>query len=131
VATADSPPAEPARFAGTYRITFEEVNTCRNTGIHLGTSTVVVEQSGRNVTVTIPGIPIMRGTASKAGKAGRSGKFQAVAKRGKTAIEGLEGSFQSAGTVTGAKLDLMLIAEYFAKGKALCTQSWRGTGIQE
>ncbi|HLU64924.1 MAG TPA: hypothetical protein VKZ63_01530 [Kofleriaceae bacterium] len=121
--TASAQDKETARVAGTYKATFDQVaNSCSGVGMNLSSATVEVTQSGRRVTVTIPSVPIMKGTATKAGK------FRATVKRGKTAIEGVDGRFSVAGRVEKGEIQFLFIAEYFRGKRPLCTQSWNATG---
>jgi hypothetical protein len=111
-------------ITGHYDATFSQVaNNCSGVGMNLGSLTVDVDQGkNRHVSVTIPSVPIMNGTVSKAGK------FRASVKRGKTAIEGVEGRFSVAGKVEKGAIQFLFVAEYFRATKPLCTQSWNATG---
>lgn len=118
---------DDVRLAGSYAVTFEEVsNNCGVAGIgmNLGSAKVAVSQphGGHAVQVTIPSVPIMSGTASK------GGKFRAVARRGKTAIQGVDGRFSVAGRVDRKGMRVLFIAEYYRGKKPLCTQSWNASG---
>ncbi len=114
----------PPRVAGTYAVKFGQVaNNCAKAGMSLSSQTVDVSQpKEKSVSVTIPSVPIMSGSVS------RGGKFRAVAKRGKTAIKGVEGRFSVAGRVEKGTIQFLLIAEYFESDKPLCTQSWNASG---
>jgi hypothetical protein len=118
----------PPRVAGKYAARFESVaNNCSKAGMSLSSATVDVFQpaSGRSVSVTIPSVPIMNGAVS------RGGKFRASAKRGKTAIQGVDGRFSVAGRVEKGTIQFLFIAEYFEGDKPLCTQSWNATGPRQ
>lgn len=114
----------PPRVAGTYEVKFDQVaNNCSKAGMSLSSATVDVSQpKERSVSVTIPAVPIMGGSVS------RGGKFRAVAKRGKTAIQGVDGRFSVAGRVDKGTIQFLFIAEYFEGDKPLCTQSWNASG---
>jgi hypothetical protein len=114
----------PTRVAGTYSVKFDQVaNNCAKAGMSLSSSTVDVSQpKERTVSVTIPSVPIMGGSVS------RGGKFRAGAKRGKTAIQGVDGRFSVAGRVEKGTIQFLFIAEYFEGDKPLCTQSWNASG---
>lgn len=113
-----------AKVAGTYDAKFEQVaNNCSGVGMNLATSSVDLSQSApKRVSVTIPSVPIMGGSVNKAGK------FKAAVKRGKTAIQGVDGRFSIAGKVDKEGVQFLFIAEYFTGPKPLCTQSWNGKG---
>jgi len=125
-AAAQSAAAEP-KVEGKYAAKFERVaNNCAKAGMSLSSATVDVSQpKTRSVSVTIPAVPIMNGSVS------RGGKFRAVAKRGKTAIQGVEGRFSVAGRVEKRNIQFLLIAEYFEGDKPLCTQSWNASGPRQ
>jgi hypothetical protein len=124
-ASAQTPP--PARVAGKYAASFQEVaNNCSGIGMSLRASTIELHQSGeRNVQVTVPSVPIMRGVVS------RAGKFKAEAKRGKTAIEGVDGRFSIAGRVDDKGIQFLFIAEYYRGNRPMCTQSWNASGPRQ
>jgi hypothetical protein len=114
------------KVAGTYQVKFEEVSSnCQDTGMSLDRTQLEVTQPGaRRVAVSLPMVPLMKGVV------GRGGKFKAEAKKGKTAIQGVEGRFSIAGRAEGGKIQVLLIAEYFQGDKPLCTQSWNGSGTR-
>jgi hypothetical protein len=113
-------------IGGKYEVRFEEVqNSCSTTGMSLSRANIELTERARRVDVTIPMVPAMSGTVSK------GGKFKARAKRGRTAIEGVEGSFSVAGRVSEGIIQLVFIAEYFKGKKPLCTQSWNASGVNK
>lgn len=124
-ASAQAPPT--ARVAGKYSATFQEVaNNCSGIGMSLRASTIELFQSGeRNVQVTVPSVPIMRGVVS------RAGKFKAEAKRGKTAIQGVDGRFSVAGRVDDKGIQFLFIVEYYQGTRPMCTQSWNASGPRQ
>jgi hypothetical protein len=114
-----------AQKSEAYQVTFESVaNSCEDTGINLTRARVQLDRRGKQLSVTIPMIPIMKGSA------GRRGNFKAKAKRGKTGIAGLDGKFSIAGSTKERSIEFVLIAEYYKGKSPLCTQSWRGTGTR-
>jgi hypothetical protein len=125
-AQAQPRPSRPAtaKVAGKYAATFLEVaNNCSGMGMSLREATVELFQSNeRAVQVTMPSVPIMRGVVSQAGK------FKAEAKRGKTAIEGVDGRFSVAGRVDDKGIQFLFIAEYYRGARPMCTQSWNASG---
>ena len=114
----------PVKVAGTYDSKFEAVaNNCSKVGMSFASARVELSQpKERSVSVTIPSVPFMNGVVS------RGGKFRAVAKRGKTAIKGVDGRFSVAGRVEKGTIQFLFIAEYFEGQKPLCTQSWNASG---
>jgi hypothetical protein len=111
--------------AGRFEAQFEKVSdNCKDTtGMNLGTAVVELgEPKKGRVDVTVPMVPIMSGVVS------RGGKFKAEVKRGKTAIEGVDGRFSVAGRVEGNSVQFLFIAEYYRGTKPICTQSWNATG---
>lgn len=126
-AAAQGKDAGTPSIKGRYAVKFEAVaNNCAKSGMSLSSATVDVSQPReRSVSVTIPSVPIMSGVVS------RGGKFRAVAKRGKTAIQGVAGRFSVAGRVEKGTIQFLLIAEYFEGDKPLCTQSWNASGPRQ
>ncbi|HWM84352.1 MAG TPA: hypothetical protein VNO33_00915 [Kofleriaceae bacterium] len=120
-------PQQAPRVAGKYSATFQEVaNNCSGVGMSLRSATVELFQAGeRSVQVTVPSVPIMRGVVS------RAGKFKAEAKRGKTAIDGVDGRFSVAGRVDDKGIQLLFIAEYYRGKRPMCTQSWNASGPRQ
>jgi hypothetical protein len=120
-------PRQAPRVAGKYSATFQEVaSNCSGMGMSLRSAPIELAQSGqRNVQVTVPGVPIMRGVVS------RAGKFKAEAKRGKTATQGVDGRFSVAGRVDEKGIQFLFIAEYYRSGRPMCTQSWNASGPRQ
>jgi hypothetical protein len=114
---------------GTYDVKYEEMsNNCTNIGMALGRGTLKIEtRSASNLIVDIERIPLMAGVPAK------HGKITAKSKLGPTSIQGLDGVFSVAGRVSGpdGMLALVFVAEYQAKGKPLCTQSWNVSGVRQ
>jgi len=120
-------PRQAPRVGGKYTASFQEVaNNCSGMGMNLRSAAIELSQSGeRNVQVSVPGVPIMRGVVS------RAGKFKAEAKRGKTAIQGVDGRFSVAGRVDDKGIQFLFIAEYYRGGRPMCTQSWNASGPRQ
>jgi hypothetical protein len=115
------------RMAGKYAATFREVaNNCSDMGMSLRTATVELSQTReRDVQVSVPAVPLMRGVVS------RAGKFKAEARRGKTAIQGIDGRFSVAGRVDDKGIQFLFIAEYYRGKNPVCTQSWNASGEKQ
>ncbi len=114
---------KPVPITGHYAVRFKQVaNSCATAGIALGEGTIDVTQTGTKLEVSIPITAIMRGSVDD------RGKFRARAKRGGTAIQGVQGEFSVAGSVVEGKLELTLVAQYFSDGKPLCQQTWNARG---
>jgi hypothetical protein len=120
-------PMQVQQAVGDYVTKFEEVsNNCKNTGINLSKATVKLERvKGRSIALTVPMVPFLRGAVRK------GGKFRAKAKKGKTAIAGVDGRFSAGGRVGDGKIQFVFIAEYFRGKEPLCTQSWNATGTKK
>ena len=126
-AASAQPKGEAVRVAGSYKASFSSVaSNCDGVGMNISSAQVELHESaGRKVSVTIPAVPIMKGSDN------RAGKFKASVKRGKTAIQGVDGRFSAAGRVAKDTLQLLFIAEYFKGDKPLCTQSWNASGPRQ
>jgi hypothetical protein len=125
VADKGDKPGDKSEVAGTYDVKYDEVsNNCTNTGMTFTRGTLKIEQK-QNVTVNIDLVPIMVGSAPKAGK------IKAQSKLGASVIQGLDGKFSVAGRVDEGVLQLVFVAEYYVKGKPLCTQSWNVAGVRQ
>jgi hypothetical protein len=112
-------------LAGDYDVQLNEVsNTCPNGGLTLRKQVLTIEarDTSKQIKVLLPPTAIMRGSIDK------KAKVKARAKRGGTAIEGLLGEFNVAGTIEGGKLDFVLVGQYFASGRPYCVQSWTVKG---
>ncbi len=120
-------PMQVGEATGTFVTKFDQVsNNCKDTGLTVGETTTKIERvRGRSIRLTIPMMPSMRGAVRK------GGKFRAKAKKGKTAIEGLEGRFSAGGRVNAQTIQFVFIAEYFRGKEPLCTQSWNVSGTKK
>jgi hypothetical protein len=114
-----------ADVAGTYDVKYEEVSTNCTSPLKYPPGTLDVKVKGNSVTVDIARTPLMQGSVAK------GGKISAKSKQGKTSLEGMDGVFSVAGKVTPeGMLSFVMVGEYTASGKALCSQSWNVVGIK-
>jgi hypothetical protein len=113
-------------ISGTYEVRFEEIaSNCTETGMQLRKGEFTLAQDrGRKLEVSFPMTPVMYGKVNK------DGKFRAEAKKGGTAIAGVDGRFSVAGRVNDRVIQLVFIAEYYRGKSPLCTQSWNASGIR-
>lgn len=112
-----------ADVGGTYEVKYEEVSTNCTSPLRYPHGKLEVKVKGRAVTVDIDRTPVMTGSVSKLGK------ISAKSKSGATAIEGMNGVFSVAGKITPeGMLSLVMVGEYTANGRALCSQSWNIAG---
>ncbi len=114
---------------GAYDVKFEEIaNNCAQTGMNLrkGTITLALDEKKRSqrFTLSVPIAPVMYGSDPK------KGKFRVKAKKSGTAIQGVKGQFSASGRVNDGIIQFVYIAEYFTRGKPLCTQSWNVSGAK-
>jgi hypothetical protein len=113
--------------AGRFEVKYEEVTSnCQNTGMVLVRGVIdVTKRKAATVAVDIDRMPLMVGSAAK------GGRVKATSKLGSTSIQGLDGRFSAAGSINeDGVVSLVLVAEYYVKGKAYCTQSWNVTGVR-
>jgi hypothetical protein len=114
-----------AEVAGTYDVKYEEVATNCNSPLKYPTGTLEVKVKGTTVTVDIERTPVMQGSIAK------NGKISAKSRSGHTPVGGMDGVFSVAGRITPeGMLTFMMIGEYTAGGKSLCTQSWNVVGAR-
>jgi hypothetical protein len=119
--------AEDVAVIGTYDVKYEEMsNNCTNVGMTLARGQLKIEVKSNTLVIDIERVPLMSGIPTK------NGAVNAKSKLGPTSIQGLDGTFSIGGRVSGndGMLQLVFVAEYQAKGKALCTQSWNVTGVR-
>ena len=120
-------PAHADDLAGSYEVKFEQVsNNCEHPIASPQHGTIKIEVKGGTLQVDIERTPLMVGKPTK------NGKISAKSPRpGHTPIQGMDGVFSVAGRVTSeGMLSLVLIGEYQAAGKPLCTQSWNLAGLR-
>ena len=119
--------ADDVPLVGTYDVKYEEMsNNCTNVGMTLARGQLKIELRSNVLTIDIERVPLMSGVPTK------NGAVNAKSRLGPTSIQGLDGTFSIGGRVSGAEgmLQLVFVAEYQAKGKPLCTQSWNVTGLR-
>jgi hypothetical protein len=113
--------------AGVYEVKYEEVSSnCTTTKLAYAPGPITVKVKANQLIVDIDRTPEMIGAPPK------NGKISAKSKLGGTMIDGMKGVFSVAGRITqeGA-LYLVLIGEYSANGKPLCTQTWNLSGAKQ
>ncbi|MGE3458592.1 MAG: hypothetical protein AB7O24_25965, partial [Kofleriaceae bacterium] len=111
-------------IAGAYDVKYEEVSNNCASPLKYPNGKIELKLKGTQVTVDIDRTPLMTGSAGK-------GKISAKSKVGKTMVDGMDGVFSIAGKVTPeGLLAVVMVGEYSAQGKALCTQSWNVTGTK-
>ena len=119
--------ASPAHadVAGVYDVKYEEVSTNCTSPLKYPHGKLEVKVKGTGVTVDIDRTPLMQGSV------GKGGKISAKSKLGNTSIEGMTGVFSVAGKVTAdGVLAFVMVGEYTAGGKPLCSQSWNVSGTK-
>jgi len=117
--------ASPAHadVAGTYDVKYEEVSTNCPSPLKYSHGKLVVKVKGTTATVDIDRTPLMQGSV------GKGGKVSAKSKLGNTSLDGMSGVFSVAGKITPEGiLSFVMVGEYTAGGKALCSQSWNVSG---
>ncbi len=112
-----------ADVTGVYDVKYEEIaNNCAHP-LRYPPGKLTIKIVGRSLTVDIDRTPLMGGVPTK------TNKVSAKSKRGGTMIDGMQGIFSVAGAVTPeGLLRLVMVGEYSAKGKPLCSQSWKVSG---
>ncbi|MGE0869339.1 MAG: hypothetical protein AB7P03_12290 [Kofleriaceae bacterium] len=111
-------------IAGAYDVKYEEVSNNCASPLRYPNGKIELKLKGTQVTIDIDRTPLMTGSAAK-------GKISAKSKQGRTMVEGMDGVFSIAGKVTPeGLLAVVMVGEYSAGGKALCTQSWNVTGTK-
>jgi hypothetical protein len=119
------PKPDDKAVTGTYDVKYDEVsNNCTNVGMAFRRGTLAIAQKKASLTVDIERVPMMVGTHPK------HGKVKAHSKLGPSSIKGLDGKFSIAGRVDNGVLQMVFVAEYYVKGKPLCTQSWNVSGLR-
>ncbi len=109
--------------AGVYDVKFEEVSTNCTSPLRYPPGKLTIKVSGKSLTVDIGNTPLMGGIPAE-------NKISAKSKpNGGTMVEGMTGIFSVAGKVSKeGLLHLVMVGEYSANGKPLCTQSWNVNG---
>ncbi|HEX7837867.1 MAG TPA: hypothetical protein VF469_10420 [Kofleriaceae bacterium] len=124
---ATAAPAYADDLSGSYEVKFEQVSSnCEHPIAYPQRGSLKIEVKGSDLQVDIERTPLM------VGKPAKNGKISAKSPRpGHTPIQGMDGVFSVAGRVTSeGMLSLVMIGEYQASGKPLCTQSWNLAGLR-
>jgi len=112
-----------ADVSGVYDVKFEEVSTNCQSPLKYPHGKITVQVKGTTLIVDIDRTPRMHGVPAK------NNKISAKSKLSATMVEGMLGVFSVAGKVTPeGQLSLVMVGEYSAAGKPLCTQSWNVIG---
>lgn len=112
-----------ADVGGTYDVKYEEVSTNCQSPLKYPHGKLAVKVKGTSVTVDIDRTPVMQGSV------GKGGKVSAKSRKGSTMIDGMSGVFSVAGKITPeGMLSFMMIGEFSANGRPLCSQSWKVVG---
>ncbi|MBA2542567.1 MAG: hypothetical protein H0V17_23190 [Deltaproteobacteria bacterium] len=112
-----------ADVTGVYDVKYEEVSTNCTSPLRYPPGKLTIKVIGNSLTVDIDRTPLMGGIPSK------TDKISAKSKSGTTMVDGMNGVFSVAGKVTPeGLLHLVMVGEYSAGGKPLCTQSWNVNG---
>ncbi len=112
-----------ADVGGNYDVKYEEVSTNCQSPLKYPHGKLQIKVKGTNVVIDIDRTPVMQGSVAK------GGKISAKSKSGPTMIDGMNGAFSIAGKITAeGVLSLVMVGEYTANGKALCSQSWNVVG---
>ena len=109
--------------SGVYDVKFEEVSTNCTSPLRYPPGKLTIKVVGKSLTVDITNTPLMGGIPAQ-------DKISAKSKPGGgTMVEGMTGIFSVAGKVSKeGLLHLVMVGEYSANGKPLCTQSWNVNG---
>ena len=112
-----------ADVVGTYDVKFEEVTTNCASPLRYGHGKLTISLKGTSLIVDVERTPLMVGVPAK------NGRISAKSKSGNTMLEGMTGVFSVAGKTTPeGQLSLVMVGEYAANGKPLCSQSWNVSG---
>jgi len=107
---------------GIYDVKYEEVSTNCGSPLRYPAGKLTIKITNNSLTVDIDRTPLMGGIPA-------TDKISAKSKSGGTMVEGMSGVFSVAGKVTKeGLLHLVMVGEYSANGKPLCTQSWNVNG---
>lgn len=109
--------------SGVYDVKFEEVSTNCTSPLRYPPGKLTIKMVGKTLTIEVDNTPRMSGVPS-------DDKISAKSKPGGgTMVEGMTGIFSVAGKVTKeGLLHLVMVGEYSANNKPLCTQSWNVNG---
>lgn len=111
--------------AGAYTVKVQEISSsCTDAGMKLDKGTLVITTRGDEIEVRLAALPAMTGKARK------GGKLKVASSRSPVADAGADAALSAAGHVEGGRVQIVLVAEYYRSGKALCTQSWDVSGAR-
>lgn len=113
--------------AGTFDVKFDEAgSTCNPPPVTYTRGKLVIDEHKRDITVNIDTVPQMVGGPAK------KGSFKASTSTAKaTTVLGLDAKYTISGRVDdNGVLAVVLVAEYQAKKKPYCVQSWNISGIR-
>ena len=116
--------AQADPVSGSYDVKYEEISTnCGDKKLTYPHGKLSVEVKNAQLVVNIDRTPVMYG------KPGASGKIKAQSRLGDTMMGGMKGVFSVSGRITPeGQLHLVMVGEYSADGKPLCSQTWNVTG---
>jgi hypothetical protein len=119
-------------LAGTYDVKFEQVShNCDHPLAYPLHGALKIEVKGADVRIEVEHTATIQPTPLMIGKAAKGGKVSAASRPGHTPVEGMDGTFSVAGRVTSeGMLALVMVGEYQAGGKPLCTQTWNLSGVR-
>lgn len=122
-------PVYADELTGSYDVKFEQVSTnCEHPLNYSEVKTLKIDVKGGDVQVVIERNPPMVGKSAKTNTNKISAKSP---KPSPTSMAGMDGVFSVAGRVTPeGMLSLVMVGEYQAAGKPLCTQSWNLSGLK-
>lgn len=132
IALAASPAAADKNVVGSYDVKYEQVSTNCQSPLAMPHGKLEIKATkGTAVTVEIwfaPGFKV----PTMSGSLGKNGKVSAKSRVGGTPVDGMSGAFSVAGKISPeGMLTLVMVGEYSASGKALCSQSWNVVGSKQ
>jgi hypothetical protein len=112
-----------ADVTGIYDVKFEEVSSNCPSPLRYPAGKLTIKIVGTTLHVDIDRTPLMTGSIPK------GEKISAKSKLGGTMVEGMKGVFSVAGKITTeGLLHVVMVGEYSANAKPLCTQTWNVLG---
>jgi hypothetical protein len=121
-------PVSPAPIGGHYDVAFQELaNDCGPGAMPLRQAELTIHQQGAQVDLSLPSLPILKGTLDGSALVAR-------AKRGPSVLPGHEAELRARGSVDVASLPqiltIVVVLQYFKDRRPYCQQSWKGEGRQ-
>jgi hypothetical protein len=112
-----------ADVTGVYDVKFEEVSSNCTSPLKYPNGKLTVKIVGTTLHVDLDRTPLMTGPLPK------GEKVSAKSKSGPTMVEGMKGVFSVAGKITPeGLLSIVMVGEYSANNRPLCTQTWNVVG---